>query len=95
MRFKILHYHYDFWTLIFTFFFTSKNWSPDHRKLPNLSADYVRVFGMYQGITNPSAAPPSFVREMGALDLYALSTPPAFILDQDQILAKNKSFWDN
>ena len=27
---------------------------------------------------------------VGALDLHALSTPPAFILDQDQILIKNK-----
>ena len=49
----------------------------------------------YQGVTNSFATiPPSSQvllpnRMAEPFDLHALSTPPAFILDQDQILSKN------
>jgi hypothetical protein len=44
----------------------------------------------YPRVTNPFAAIPPEKILMGPHDLHALSTPPAFILDQDQIL-KRKS----
>ena len=60
-----------------------KNWN--YWELPHLSISYAQLFGMYQGITNPSATPN---HKDWAYDLHALSTPLAFILDQDQILNK-------
>ena len=61
-----------------------KNWN--YWKLPHLSISYAQLSGRYQGITNPSATP--LVQAQEAFDLHALSTPLAFILDQDQILNK-------
>ena len=59
-----------------------------HLELVRLSADYARLRGTYQGITN-SFATISPSCEGGPFDLHALSTPPAFILSQDQTLIKN------
>ena len=88
-----------------------------YRLLLRLSADYLRLRGTYQGVTNsfatvsPSSRPqtdadftrtyaefyfcvyprsfrvdPRVFSKKRPFDLHALSTPPAFILDQDQIL---------
>ncbi len=55
-----------------------------HRVLFRLSADYSRLKGMFLRVTNPFA-----MSHRGAtFDLHALSTPPAFILSQDQTLNK-------
>ena len=50
-----------------------------------LSRDYSRLEGTFLCVTNPFAVPPKAAR-----DLHALSTPPAFILSQDQTLNKNE-----
>ena len=59
-----------------------------YRILANLSTSYPRLPGMYQGVTNSFAT----VRrscDLRPFDLHALSTPPAFILSQNQTLLKN------
>ena len=48
-----------------------------------LSKDYSRLEGTFLCITNP------FAVGLNPRDLHALSTPPAFILSQDQTLNKN------
>ena len=75
-----------------------------HWVLVLLSQDYSHLGGRYQGVTSSFATShciavefPSANRRIvipvlrtGPFDLHALSTPPTFILDQDQILKKNK-----
>ena len=56
-----------------------------HRELACLSASYARLPGTFQGITN-SFATDLAPCEADPFDLHALSTPPAFILSQDQTL---------
>ena len=56
-----------------------------HRGLPHLSVSYTRLRGTYQGITNSFAGCLASC-EADPLDLHALSTPPAFILSQNQTL---------
>ena len=52
----------------------------DYRVLSRISPDYSRDKGRFLRVTNPFAA------GLNPLDLHALSTPPAFILSQDQTL---------
>ena len=60
----------------------------DYRELVRLSADYARLRGRYQGVTNSFATTEHIILRLCArsFDLHALSTPPAFILSQDQTL---------
>ena len=62
----------------------------DYRELADLSTRYARLLGMYQGVTNSFATIPLqlLLTGEGPFDLHALSTPPAFILSQDQTLLK-------
>ena len=71
----------------------------DHRVLVRLSANYSRLRGVFLCITTSFATirhifdtniAINVVDEGGPFDLHALSTPPAFILDQDQILKQNR-----
>ena len=63
---------------------------------------YARLWGEFLRVTTPSATIPHLLLLKGAgpFDLHALSTPPAFILSQDQTLNKNllrnfaTKFWD-
>jgi hypothetical protein len=57
----------------------------NYRELANLSASYARLWGKYPRVTTPFA---TSVRRH-SFDLHALSTPPAFVLSQDQTLNKN------
>lgn len=57
-----------------------------YRVLFRISPDYSRLLGKFLCITNP------FAVGLNPLDLHALSTPPAFILSQDQTLNKNEGY---
>ena len=63
---------------------------PGYRVLAMLSHGYFRLKGLYLHVTNPFAGCASALRPKYPHDLHALSTQPAFTLDQDQILKKNE-----
>jgi hypothetical protein len=58
--------------------------------LDSISGAYSSLWGMFPRVTQPSAA--RVPRRALPLDLHVLSTPPAFILSQDQTLHKNLYF---
>ncbi len=63
----------------------------NYRELANLSASCARLWGEFLRVTTPSATKHFYLllNKNVPFDLHALSTPPAFILSQDQTLNKS------